>query len=804
MAAYNHLEIEPKWQKRWNDENAFETPLLKKGDKKLYILDFFPYPSGAGLHVGHMLPYTATDVVARAARMQGKKVLHPMGWDAFGLPAENFAIKSGVHPALSTAKNILEFKRQFSQTGISYDWNKELNSSDPAYYRWTQWLFELLYERGLAYRKNGLVNWCPKDQTVLANEQVVGGKCDRCGTTVVQRELKQWYFKITDYADRLIDDLDTLDWPEQIKAMQRNWIGRSEGAEVDFPLVGHTEAITVFTTRIDTLFGGTFLIIAPEHPLVESLTTSGQKNDVASYLEAVTLKNDLERTDLAKDITGVFTGSYATNPATGEAIPVWIADFVLGHYGSGAVFADAHDERDFTLAKRMGIPLKATLLPSDGKDAEAIRSLECCFSGQGILFDSQQFDGLTSEEARPRIIEWLAEKGLARKKVTFRLRDWLVSRQRFWGAPIPIAYDKDGGEHLIPENQLPVELPDDAQFLPTGQSPLTLAIDWKRYTDPETGQEWQRETDTLDGFVCSSWYFLRFPTPGLSDKAFDSELVQEWLPVDMYVGGAEHAVMHLLYARFFTKVLFDAGLLSFSEPFATLKNQGMILGTDHNKMSKSKGNVINPDVVVAEYGADTLRAYEMFMGPFGTEKPWSTKGIVGVRRFLERIWGLSAKVNSETPSDAENRILHKLTKKVTGDIEGFRFNTAVASMMEALNSLSELETISKDGYIRLLILLNPFAPHITEELYSQQGEKGLCSLAEWPSYDENFLVEDEVVYPVQINGKLRSRLTVPADTSDEELMKLVMADAKVQEHLAGKEVAKQIIVPGRLVSLVVQ
>jgi len=750
----------------------------------------FPYPSGYGLHVGHLLGYTGSDIVARVARKQGKAVLHPMGWDAFGLPAENFAIKSGVHPAISTEQNTLNFKRQFNQAGISYDWDREINSSKPEYYKWTQWLFELFYKRGLAYRKNGFVNWCPSCQTVLANEQVVAGACDRCGTTVIQKEMKQWYFKITDYADRLLEDLEELDWPEKIKAMQRNWIGKSTGAKLWFAVEGISEKIEVFTTRPDTLGGATFLVLAPEHPLVSRITTSGQKAAVTTYQETTAKASELERTFLDRDKTGVFTGGYAINPLTGEKVPVWIADYVLSTYGTGAIMAvPAHDERDFAFAQKFELPI-VSVIETAGNPLP--------YGSRGVVTAPASVAGLENEVAVDKILELAGGE----KTTIYRLRDWLISRQRFWGCPIPVIYDEEGNEQLLPEAALPIELPTDVEFRPTGQSPLQLAENWKYYTDP-SGKKYTREVDTLDTFVCSSWYFLRYPTPHLETAAFDTELVNMWLPVDMYVGGAEHAVLHLLYSRFVTKVLFDEGLLNFKEPFKTLRNQGMILGPDHQKMSKSKGNVISPDEVEEKYGADTLRVYEMFMAPFESEKPWSETGIQGSRRFLDRIWKLQDKITANEPTKDELRSINQMVDKVANDIKDCKFNTCISAMMEALNTLSGLESIAKSTYTTLLTVLNPFAPHMTEELWEMLGMDGLCSLAPLPAVDMHYLIQEELEYAVQINGKVRAKISFPADLSDEKVLAAVKASSKVQEYIAGKQIIREIVVSGKLVSLVV-
>jgi leucyl-tRNA synthetase len=795
MNPYDHRSIESKWQSRWEQARLFATPTPTADQPKAYILDMFPFPSGSGLHVGHLVGYTGSDIMSRIARMQGKAVLHPMGWDAFGLPAERYALKTGVHPADATAVNTNEYKRQLRQAGMSYDWEKELNTSDPEYYRWTQWLFSFLYKRGLAYRKAGLVNWCPDDRTVLANEQVVAGRCERCGAEVEQRTLKQWYFKITDYAERLLSDLDTVDWPEQIKAMQRNWIGKSVGATLYFGIAGHTERVEVFTTRPDTLFGATYLVLAPEHSLVTQITTQEQQAAVEAYQEAARKKSELERLHLEKEKTGVWTGAYAEHPITKQQIPVWISDYVLSTYGSGAIMAvPAHDERDYAFAQSFALPVQQVVATDDGQPLP--------YTAHGTLMNSTDFDGLASNDEE--VIERIIKAAGGERKVTYRLRDWLVSRQRYWGAPIPVVYDEQGNEQLLPDHELPLRLPRNVEFSPTGLSPLLGATDWLHYAHPDTGDQLTREIDTLDGFVCSSWYYLRFPNPHYEQGAFDPEGVNTWLPVDLYVGGAEHAVLHLLYARFITKVFFDAGLVNFEEPFLKLRNQGMILGPDHNKMSKSKGNVINPDDVVAELGADTLRTYEMFMTPFEQEKPWNTKGIVGVRRFMEKVWRLHEKVGNHPATDIELRHINRAIKKVTDDSAEFKFNTCVSSLMECVNGLSECATINRDSYHKLLLLLSPFAPHLTEELWEATGGTGFCSVAAWPVYDEAYLQEADWECPVQFNGKVRARVQVPRGLTQAELQLAVEADPKVQEQLQGKVVRKTVAVPERLVSYVLE
>ena len=759
---YDHQALEQKWQKIWEWSGTFKTKEPAEGQEKAYVLEMFPYPSGAGIHIGHALCYTGGDVLARLAIKRGKAVLHPMGWDAFGLPAENYAIKSGVHPAITTAENSENFKRQIKRLGISYDWEKEINTSSPEYYRWTQWLFGLLYRRGLAYRKHGSVNWCPKDQTVLANEQVVAGLCERCGSVVIQKEMRQWYFKVTQYAERLLTDLETLDWPEKIKAAQRNWIGKSEGAYFDF------DGIKIFTTRPDTLDGATFLVLAPEHSAVERLTTVERADMVREYQAKAATASELERTFTDRPKTGVWTGSFATNPLNGEQVPVWIADYVLANYGTGAIMAvPAHDERDRAFAEAYGLPIKPINLP-DAEGTEAI-----------------------------------IRNAKGERTVTYRLRDWLVSRQRYWGVPIPVLYDAEENERLVDNADLPVELPQNVEFRPTGESPLLSARDWNTVVDPKTGATLRREADTLDTFVCSSWYYLRYPTPHLADAAFSKDAVQEWLPVDTYIGGAEHAVLHLLYARFITKVLFDEGLVSFDEPFRSLRNQGMILGPDHQKMSKSKGNVINPDDVVAQYGADTLRTYELFMAPFDAEKPWNTANISGSRRFLERVWKLQGAVSTEPPTDAEQRIIQPLTWQVTQALDACRFNVAIAAMMGALNDLAVLPGISRETFAILLSLLNPFAPHMSDELWQICALDGMCSTAPWPIADSAYLVQDTVLYPVQINGKVRQKLTLPAGSSTEEILAAVHGDPTIRRYLEGKTLKREIVIPEKLVSLVV-
>ena len=787
---YNHKQIDKKWQDTWEKDQLYKTPTNPKNKK--YVLDMFPYPSGAGLHVGHPEGYTATDILSRYLRMNGHDVLHPMGWDAFGLPAENYAIKQGVPPWESTAENINHFREQIKSIGLSYDWSREVKTSSPESYRWTQWLFLQLYKKGLAYKKEASVNWCPKDQTVLANEQVVNGNCERCGTPVVQKLLSQWFFKITDYADRLLNDMDKVDWPEPIRQMQKNWIGRSEGAEIDFAVEGQELNIKVFTTRPDTLFGATYIVLAPEHPLVMQITTPEQKGFVSSYIEGTKKKTELQRTQLDKK-SGVFTGAYAINPATEEIIPVWIADYVLATYGTGAIMAvPAHDERDQQFAGKFNLLIKS-VLTDDGK-----------------LIDSGKYDGLAWEEAKKKIT-----KDFGTAKVQYKLRDWLVSRQRYWGAPIPIIYcdkparpDDSGrsggcGMQPVPEQDLPVKLPTDVDFLPTGESPIARSKTFHVVKCPNCGADAKRDSDTMDTFVDSSWYFFRFTDPH-NDKEFASvQMIKQWLPVDTYVGGAEHAVLHLLYARFFSKALSDMGLINYGnvatgdEPFAKLRNQGLIMGPDGEKMSKSRGNVVNPDEVLAEFGADAFRMYEMFMGPLEDSKPWATKGIVGVRRFLDKVWRHQHAAVFGTDKPA----IHKLIKKITSDIGQFKFNTAIAAFMEFLNQNKDM---SKQNWETLLILLAPFAPHMTEELWSGLGHNDSIHKQAWPKHDEKLTIDDMATVGVQILGRMRASVQVSRGSVEGVVKELALADENVKKHLAGKPVAKVIFVTDKVINFVVK
>ncbi|RDU36145.1 leucine--tRNA ligase [Neobacillus piezotolerans] len=799
---FNHREIEKKWQTKWETEKTFKTG-EEKGKPKFYALDMFPYPSGAGLHVGHPEGYTATDILSRMKRMQGYNVLHPMGWDAFGLPAEQYALDTGNDPAEFTERNINTFRRQIKELGFSYDWDREVNTTDPDYYKWTQWIFLKLYEHGLAYIDEVSVNWCPALGTVLANEEVIDGKSERGGHPVERRPMKQWVLKITAYADRLLEDLEELDWPESLKDMQRNWIGRSEGAEVTFNIKGHGETFTVFTTRPDTLFGATYAVLAPEHALVEKITTAEQKEAVEAYLEKIKSKSDLERTDLAKEKTGVFTGAYAINPANGEEMPIWIADYVLASYGTGAIMAvPAHDERDYEFAKQFGLPIVEVVAGGD-IEKEA-------YTGDGDHVNSGFLNGLSKGDAIRDMIAWLEEKGIGTKKVTYRLRDWLFSRQRYWGEPIPIIHWEDGTSTAVPEDQLPLVLPKTTDIKPsgTGESPLANIDDWVNVVDPETGKKGRRETNTMPQWGGSCWYYLRYIDPKNNDKLADPEKLKEWLPVDIYIGGAEHAVLHLLYARFWHKFLYDIGVVPTKEPFQKLFNQGMILGENNEKMSKSKGNVVNPDHIVESHGADTLRLYEMFMGPLDASVAWSTNGLDGARRFLDRVWRLfiesdgtvSAKIQEGAKAENLERVYHQTVKKVTEDYEGLRFNVGISQLMVFINEAYKSDVLPKEYMEGFVKLLSPVAPHVCEELWQKLGGTDTIAYDPWPTFDESKLVEDEVEIVVQVNGKLKKKLMIPADATKEAMEELAMKE--ISAELEGKTVRKVIAVPSKLVNVV--
>jgi leucyl-tRNA synthetase len=841
--SYPFDQIEPKWQAIWEERQVFHAP--NPGEKhfdpakpKFYILDMFPYPSGAGLHVGHPEGYTATDIVARYKRMRGLNVLHPMGWDAFGLPAEQYAIKTGEHPATATQVNVAKFKTQLKRIGFSYDWQREINTTDPRYYRWTQWIFLQIYNswfnpatnkaepissfRGdnpdsvrLAYVADVPVNWCPELGTVLANEEVVDGKSEIGGFPVVRRPMRQWMLRITAYAERLLNELDPLDWPEGIKLLQRNWIGRSEGAEIDFK-IDNEKKIRVFTTRPDTLYGGTFLVLAPEHSLVDLIVTEEQWPTVREYREKTARKSDLERAELAKEKTGVFTGAYAINPANEQKIPIWIADYVLLGYGTGAIGGvPAHDERDLEFARKFDLPVVEVVKPLSDEPALG-------FVGEGIAINSPIINGLTSAEAKKKITAWLEDRGQGKRAINYKLRDWLFSRQRYWGEPFPIVWQ--GAKHRsLSESELPVVPPPLEDYKPTGtgEPPLARAKEWVRYSDKAL-----RETNTMPQWAGSCWYYLRFCDPRNDQRFVGEEAERYWMGgvkpggVDLYVGGTEHAVLHLLYARFWHKVLFDLGYVSKPEPFQRLVNQGIILGEDNQKMSKSRGNIVNPDDVIDQYGADAFRCYEMFMGPLEQMKPWSMRGVEGVARFLARVWRLfmtenqagnwelSARIKDVDPTGAETKITHATIKKVTEDIESLSFNTAISQMMIFVNAFTNAEALPSSAMRRFLVLLNPFAPHLTSELWEKLNAKfrdnaGDITDQKWPDYDERFLVEDEVEIVIQVNGKVRDRMKMSIPATEEETKAAALANPKIQKFIAGKTIRKIVVIPRKLVNIVI-
>ena len=806
--VYNHRVIEKKWQKYWDENKTFKT-LDDHTKEKFYALDMFPYPSGAGLHVGHPEGYTATDILSRYKRANGYNVLHPMGWDAFGLPAEQYALDTGHDPRDFTKTNIDTFRRQIKELGFSYDWDREVNTTDPKYYKWTQWIFKKLYEKGLAYVDEVPVNWCPALGTVLSNEEVIDGKSERGGHPVERRPMRQWVLKITDYAEKLLADLDILDWPESLKAMQRNWIGKSVGAEIDFKIEGTDKAFTVFTTRADTVFGVSYCVLAPEHKLVEEIVTEGQRSTVEEYLDIVKRKSDLERTDLNKDKTGVFTGAYAINPVNGEKVELWIADYVLVSYGTGAVMAvPAHDERDYEFATKFNLPIKAVI--------EDNGEVVVPFYGDGKHINSDFINGLNNEEAIAKVIEFLEENKVGRSKVTYKLRDWLFSRQRYWGEPIPIIHWEDGTMTTVPDSELPLLLPETDNIKPsgTGESPLANIEEWLNVVDPETGKKGKRETNTMPQWAGSCWYYLRYIDPH-NDKMFaDPEKLKYWLPVDVYIGGAEHAVLHLLYARFWHKVLYDLGLVPSREPFQKLFNQGMILaeGKDGRpeKMSKSKGNVVNPDDIIVSHGADTLRVYEMFMGPLDASIAWSENGLDGSRRFLDRVYRLfvdeeTGKVNDKVQDkdNAELEVSYNYTvKKVSEDIEILGFNTAISQLMVFVNDCYKAEYIPRKYALGFIQLLAPFAPHLAEEMWEIYGNTESISYVPWPTFDESKLVSDTVEIVVQLMGKVKAKLDVKKDLTPAELEQIVLANEEVKELIEGKQVMKVIVVPGRLVNIV--
>lgn len=818
---YDHQNIEKKWQKRWREEGVFKTH--DDSDKpKRFILDMFPYPSGAGLHAGHVESYTATDIYARYSRAKGFNVLHPQGFDAFGLPAENYAIKTGIHPTETTKSAIANFIKQIDSLGFSYDWDRQVTTADPEYYKWTQWMFLLMYKNGLAYKKKAKVNWCASCQTVLAREQAEGGICERCGNEVIQKDLEQWFFKITDFIEDqshegrqvsgLLSGLNGIDWPESTKSAQRNWIGRSEGTLVDFVLqaegLKEEKKVTVFTTRVDTIFGCTYMVLAPESAMTrELLAYTKNKEAVENYISDVSAKTELQRTDLNKDKSGIkLEGIVAINPFNNEEVSVFIADYVLANYGTGAVMAvPAHDERDFEFAKKYNLEIRTSIVSEN----ETIVNLEEAYCDDGLLVNSGEFTGLTSKDARVRMADFLTRTEQGKKTINYRLRDWLVSRQRYWGAPIPIIYCDTCGEVPVPEKDLPVKLPTDVDFRPTGESPLKYSEEFNQVVCPKCGAKARRESDTMDTFVCSSWYYLRYADPKNSE-AFAAPLkIAKWLPVDLYFGGAEHSVLHLLYARFFTKVLNKYGYINFDEPFLKLRHQGIILGEDGNKMSKSKGNVVNPDILVESHGADSLRLYEMFMGPLEDMKPWNSQGIVGVSRFLDRVSSLTENL-SRTEDKKNISLLHKTIKKVGEDIEDFKYNTAISSLMILVNSLYDFKNknqswpLSLTNLELLIRLLEPFAPHLAEELWEQIGHTSLLTLEPWPKYDEELIKDESFTLAIQVNGKVRATLDMAAESLEEEIKDVAMKDENVKKWIDGKEIVKVVYVKGKLLSIVIK
>jgi len=835
--TYEHNAIESKWRAYWLENKTFRSE-VDSSKPKYYILDMFPYPSGDGLHVGHPLGYVATDIIARAKRMQGFNVLHPMGWDGFGLPAERHAMRTGEHPAIITKRNCDNFRRQLQLLGLSYDWDREIDTTDPGYYRWTQWIFEVLFERGLAYQIEAPVNWCPAIGTVLANEEVKDGKYVETGDPVEKRLMRQWMLKITAYAERLLEDLDTLEWPESVKAMQREWIGKSEGADAIFKVAGSDLAFTIFTTRPDTLFGATYCVLAPEHPLTAQVTTDSQRAEVEAYVQAASRRSAQDRMQAEREKTGVFTGAYAINPVNGQDIPIWTADYVLAEYGYGAIMAvPAHDTRDYEFATKFALPIIEVVSGGDiGKEA---------YTGDGVLVNSGIIDGLSVPDAKMKICAWLEERGLGKGTVNYRLRDWLFSRQRYWGEPIPVVTLEDGTVRAVPMEDLPVMLPELDEYKPTedGQPPLARATDWVHTTDSETGKPALRETNTMPQWAGSCWYYLRFVDACNEQAAWSKEAEEYWMPVDLYVGGTEHAVLHLLYARFWHKVLYDAGYVSTKEPFSRLFNPGkiqahsyrdangkyyfpeqvekrgeewyikgsdIVLETQVEKMSKSRYNVVNPDRVVEELGADSMRLYQMFMGPLDRDKPWTEEGLHGIHRFLRRVWSLvvaedgslNAKVVASGGDESMLKTLHQTIKSVTEDVQNLQFNTAISRMMEYLNAAVKAKTINRTEIEQYILLLSPFAPHMCEELWERLGHSSTIAYETWPTYDETLLVEDTIEIPVQVNGKLRGVISVAADADKDTILAAAKDEPKVHAHIDGKNLVKEIYVPGRLVNLI--
>ena len=839
MAKYPFETIEPKWQKYWEDNKTFKVTEDAKfpKEKRRYVLDMFPYPSGAGLHVGHPEGYTATDIYCRYLRMNGYNVLHPMGYDSFGLPAENYAIKTGTHPAITTNANIENFTRQIKSLGFSYDWDRCVSTCESDYYKWTQWIFLKLYEKGLAYEAETPINWCPSCLTGLANEEVKEGKCERCGQTVTHKTIRQWILKITEYADRLLEDLEGLDWPESVKAMQKNWIGKSEGAEVTFTIADKDgkateDTLTVYTTRCDTLFGATYMVIAPEHKLVSKLTTADQKAAVEAYIEEAAKKSDLERTDLAKDKTGVFSGSYAINPVNGKLIPIWIADYVLISYGTGAIMAvPAHDDRDWEFAKKFNLPIIEVLKSEVDVQTQA-------WTEDGIHVNSEFLDGLNKADAIAKMLEWLSDKGCGKKAINYKLRDWIYSRQRYWGEPIPLVHCEKCGCVPVPEKDLPVKLPEVKSYQPTGtgESPLAAIDSWVNCTCPKCGGKAKRETNTMPQWGGSCWYYLRYLDAVNPDAFASKEAIEYWMPVDLYVGGAEHAVLHLLYARFWHKVLYDLGLVNTKEPFQRLVNQGLITSFAYQrknktlvptdeveerdgkyfekatgeelesviaKMSKSLKNVINPDDVIREYGADSVRMYEMFMGPLEVSKPWNTKGLVGVSRFLEKVWAMGEKpLTDAEPDEAMRKLLHKTIKKVTEDTVNLCFNTAISQMMIFVNDTSKLKEMPKSLWIDFVKMISVYAPHLGEELWQKLGNNNTIAYEPWPTYNEAYCKDDTCTIVIQVNGKIRDKIEVPMNTDKAEVEKLALETEGVKRYTEGQNIVKVIVVPNKIVNIV--
>lgn len=808
--TFDHHAIEAKWQAYWEERRPFRA-VEDRSKPKFYCLDMFPYPSGSGLHVGHLEGYTATDIVSRYKRMKGFNVLHPMGWDAFGLPAEQYAVKTGVHPAITTAQNIATFKRQMKRVGLSYDWDREISTTDPDYFRWTQWIFLQLFKRGLAYVAEVPVNWCPALGTVLANEEIVDGKSEVGGFDVVRKPMKQWVLKITAYADRLLDDLSLVEWPPSTLEMQKNWIGRSIGAEVEFTIMGVNGAIRVFTTRPDTLFGATYMVLSPEHPLVDVVTTVDRRGSVQMYKEAAARKSDLQRQELEKEKTGCFTGGYAVNPANGEKLPIWIADYVLMGYGTGAIMAvPAHDPRDWAFAKTYSLPVKEVIAGGEVEKEAFVETERGTVVNSSAPSGDFSINGLTPVDAIPRITAWLESRGKGRKAVNYKLRDWLFARQRYWGEPFPIVWE-DGEARPLREDQLPLVLPETSDFKPsgTGESPLANLDAWLATTSPVSGKPARRETNTMPQWAGSCWYYLRFIDPRNQAQLIEPAKEQYWMPVDLYIGGSEHAVLHLLYSRFWHKVLYDIGVVSTPEPFKKLVHQGIVLGEDNQKMSKSRGNVVNPDEMIDRFGADAVRLYEMFMGPLEQMKPWSTRGVEGVTRFLERVWRLMAgedgrlsnAIVSTAPSLDHQRLLHQTIKKVTEDIETLRFNTAISQMMVFTNEMTKAEKRSRSLIEPFVLLLSPFAPHLAEELWEILGLRPSVCQQPWPPFDPALTVSDRLTIPIQINGKLRGKIDVGADATKEQVEDL--ARARAGEWLHGKTAKKIIYIEKKLINFVV-